>query len=154
MRDFRFPLDRALNLRATQLDLAQAEFQKAAATLAAIQRDRAALASAEAAAQTDVRRTGVPGEELSALEGFLIGVEFHERRLAQRQQQAAELFETRRRELLEARRCHELLVRLRARRFAEWRDEMSHELESDAAESYLARWKGRLRPAQMPKIER
>lgn len=147
MKSFHFPLDRALSVRATQLDLAQAAFQKAAAALATVDQERATLAAVEAASKTsienDARQTGVPGEELNALEGFHLAIESRQRRLTLRRQHAAQLLEARRLELLEARRRSELLQRLRARLYAEWRLEADRETEAAAAESYLARWSGK-----------
>ncbi len=144
MKSFQFPLDRALAVRGKQLELAQAAFQKAAAALAAVDRERASLTAAQLASENglenDARRAGVPGEELNALEGFRLGVESRQRRLTVRRQQATQTLETRRLELLEARRRSELLQRLRARRYAEWRAEADREIEAAAAESYLARW--------------
>lgn len=140
MQSFQFPLARALAVRATQLQRAEVEFQIAAATLAAAERERDALAAAESAAESGVRRPAVPGEELNALSDFRDRVRADRRLLLERRQQCIRGLEVRRRELLEARRRLRLLERLKERRFAEWKAEAAKELEAVASESFLAQW--------------
>ncbi len=142
MRAFRFPLQKALELRARQLDLEEAQFQRAAAALAAVDRERELLLSALTAAEALVRGVAVvPGEDLAALGAFRVHTGAEEKRIAQRRAQSEKALEEQRSVMLEARRRLRLLERLKERRHAEWSAEAAKELEEMASESYLARWR-------------
>ena len=142
MRAFRFPLQKALELRARQLDLEEAKFQRAAAALAAVDREREVLLSSLTAAEALVRGVAtVPGEDLAALGAFRVRTGAEEKRIAQRRAQSEKALEEQRSIMLEARRRLRLLERLKERRHAEWSAEAAKELEEMASESYLARWR-------------
>jgi flagellar export protein FliJ len=142
MRAFRFPLQKALELRARQLDLEEAKFQRAAAALAAVDREREVLLSSLTAAEALVRGVAtVPGEDLAALGAFRVRTGAEEKRIAQRRAQNEKALEEQRSIMLEARRRLRLLERLKERRHAEWSAEAAKELEEMASESYLARWR-------------
>jgi|YNPBryunderm2012_1023409.scaffolds.fasta_scaffold01808_3 flagellar FliJ protein len=83
----------------------------------------------------------VTGGELAALESYRRRL--HAER-ARKQQELADCearIEAQRQRVVEARRRVRLLERLKERRYAEWEAEALRELETLAAESYLARWK-------------
>jgi hypothetical protein len=138
---FRFGLERVLELRRRQLEAAEGRFRLQAAALAELDATRAALESAAAEADREVRRwPSVNGRDLAALAEFRLHVRAREQSLsAQRTEGERELAE-RQREMLEARRRCRLLERLKERRWGEWREAANRELEALAAESYLARW--------------
>lgn len=142
MRAFRFPLQKALELRARQLDLEEAKFERAAAALAAVDREREILLSSVTAAEALVRGVApVPGEDLAALGAFRVRTGAEEKRIAQRRAKSEMALEEQRGVMLEARRRLRLMERLKERRHAEWSAEAAKELEEMAAESYLARWR-------------
>jgi flagellar export protein FliJ len=142
MKSFQFPLQKALDLRATQLELEEAGFERAAAVVAAIDREREALLEARAAAERQVRGAlSVPGEDLAALGAYRRHAEAEEKRIAQRRAQAVQALDQQRGVMLEARRRLRLLERLKERRQAEWTAGAAKELEEMASESYLAQWR-------------
>jgi hypothetical protein len=72
---FRFSLQKALEWRATQLELEEARFRQAAEAVAELDRARAALREAGDAAEADLRaRRTVPAGELEALGEFRMRV--------------------------------------------------------------------------------
>ncbi|MGA7236386.1 MAG: hypothetical protein WBY44_11945 [Bryobacteraceae bacterium] len=142
MRAFRFPLQKALELRARQLELEEVKFQRAAAALATVDRERELLLSARTEAEALVRGAApIPGEDLAALGAFRRHTETEQKRIAQRRAQSEKALEDQRGVMLEARRRHRLLERLKERRHAEWSAAAAKELEEIAAESYLAQWR-------------
>jgi flagellar export protein FliJ len=142
MRAFRFPLQKALELRARQLEIEEAKFERAAAALAAVDHESQILLSECATAESVVRgAAAVPGEDLAALGGFRRHAGAEEKRIAQRRAQNEKALEMQRSLMLEARRQLRLLERLKERRHAEWSAEAAKELEEMASESYLARWR-------------
>lgn len=141
MKTFQFPLQKALNLRATQLGLAEAKFQEAAAAVAEADKQREMLLESQATAEAQVRRaTTVAGEELAALDSFRRHARLDEKRLAQQRAVRVAALDERRGAMLEARRRLRLLERLKERRHAEWSAQAAKELEELASESYLACW--------------
>jgi flagellar FliJ protein len=142
MKTFRFPLQKALELRARQLELEEAKFQHAAAALAAVDRERDLLLSARTQAEALVRGAEpVPGEDLAALGAFRRHTEIEQKRIAQRRAQSEKALEEQRGVMLEARRRLRLLEKLKERRHAEWSAAEAKELEEMASESYLAQWR-------------
>jgi flagellar export protein FliJ len=142
MKTFRFPLQKALELRATQLAMEEARFHRAAARVAAADGERQALETARAAAETEVRAAAsVAGQELAALGAFQAHAQALGKTIAGRRAQCVEAMETGRAAMLEARRRLRLLERLKERRRAEWTAAASKEVEETAAESYLAQWR-------------
>jgi flagellar protein FliJ len=141
MKAFRFPLQKALDLRMRQLELEEAKLQQAAAALAAVDRERESLLKGRADAEALVRAgKAVPGEDLAALGAFRLHTDAEAKRIAQRRAQSEGAMEEQRKIMLEARRKLRLLEKLRERRYAEWSASAAKELEEMASESYLARW--------------
>jgi hypothetical protein len=142
MNSFRFPLQKALEWRQTQLELAEAYYREQLAALARIDRERAEMEAAGIRAEVEVRDwSPVAGSDLAALGTFRLLVRRREReidaqRLASRQELGA-----REAAMLEARRRCRLLERLKERRVAEWQAANNREIEALAAEAFLAKWK-------------
>lgn len=140
MNAFRFPLQKALDLRQFQLHLEEAKFERATANLAAVDRERDALRAARATAEHQVRAAAVLGRDLTALDAFRRRAHIEEGRIAARRGQCEAIREERRRATLEARRKLRLLERLKERRQAEWNAAAAKELEEIASESYSSQW--------------
>jgi flagellar export protein FliJ len=141
MKTFRFPLQKALELRQQQLETEEAKFQQATAGLAAVDREREALSAAQAAAEAQVRAAvSVTGAELAYLNAFGVYAAAEAKRIAIRRAQCVKAMEEQRAAMLEARRGLRLLERLKERRQAEWTAEAAKEIEEMASESYLAQW--------------
>jgi flagellar export protein FliJ len=141
MTSFRFPLERVLDWRRTELELAEARFKRQAGALAELDRQRAELEAAGIRTEIQVRQwRPVSGGDLAALGGFRLQVKVREQGLAARRAECQKELEKLQNAMLEARRRLRLLERLKERRLAEWRAAFDRELEEQAAVSYLARW--------------
>jgi hypothetical protein len=142
MTTFRFPLQKALEWRSTQLALEEARFRRAAEAVAELDRARAALEAAGVRAEVELRtQRSVRAVELEALGEFRLHVRRREREIATRRTEALRQLAERETAMLEARRRCRLLERLKERRLAEWTRERDRELEEVASESFLARWR-------------
>jgi hypothetical protein len=141
MTTFRFPLQRVLDWRRTQLELEEARYKQQAAELAALDRSRAEVEAAGIRAEIQVREWNpVAGHDLGALGSFRLRVKAREAEIAVQRMGCARKLDERQKIMLEARRRCRLLERLKERRAAEWREACAHELEELAGESYLAKW--------------
>ncbi|HUI53648.1 MAG TPA: hypothetical protein VLY04_01665 [Bryobacteraceae bacterium] len=144
MTPFRFPLQKALDWRRTQLELEEARFKQQAAALADLDRERAELEASGIRAEVEVRHwQPLNGRDLAALGGFRLQVKQRQAHLAARRAECQRDLDARHAAMLEARRRCRLLERLKERRLAEWQAARDRELEELASESYLARWNQR-----------
>jgi len=141
MTAFSFRLERVLEWRRAKLDLAQAAMGRLAAECARWDATLAKLANARAAAEALVQSPGgVNGADLSALAQYQAHVA-QQRKIALDRRRDCEIrMEQQRARLLEARREHRLLEKLRQVRRAEWESSVNREFEALAAETYLAQW--------------
>jgi flagellar export protein FliJ len=141
MNAFRFSLQKVLELRRKQLELAEAQYKQKLAEVSALDRLRAETEAAGIRAEIDLRQHApVTGRDLSALDHFRLRVKHDEARIAARRVEAAKEAATRQEAMLEARRRSRLLDRMRERKFQEWESARDKELDEIASESYLAHW--------------
>lgn len=141
MTSFRFPLQKVLDWRRTELDLAEATFKQQAAALAGLDRERAELEAAGIRTEIQVREwRPVSGGELAALGGFRLQIRKRGQDMAARRVECAKELAARQNAMLEARRRLRLLERLKERRLAEWRAARDRDVDEQAAVAYLARW--------------
>ena len=141
MIPFRFPLQRVLGWRRTELEIEEIKFKRQAAALADLDRARAELEAAGVTAEVQVRDwSPLSGCDLAALGGFRLYVKMKEREIATRRVECQEKLDAQQRAMLEARRRCRLLERLKDRRFSEWDLAQNRESEQLAAESHLAQW--------------
>jgi hypothetical protein len=139
---FRFPLEKILEWRRTQLELEEAKYRQAAEAVAAIDRARAEVEAAAVKTEFEVRRwDAVAGRDLHALGDYRLHVHSQEQALAARRGECVKQATAQQTAMLEARRRCRLLERLRERRLAEWKVAQDRELDALASESYLARWR-------------
>lgn len=144
MNSFRFPLQKALDWRRTQLELEEIQFRQALAALAELDRARAELEAAGIRAEVAVRNWNpVAGGDLTALGSFRLRVRMEEKNLAARRGEYERKLAVRQAAMLEARRRCRLLERLRERRLSEWQAAADRELEELAAETFLLQWNRR-----------
>jgi hypothetical protein len=141
MTNFRFPLEKVLDWRRTQLELEEAAFRQRMAVLAAAEHARAQMEAAATTTEAEVRRWNtVSGADLAAFGDFRLHARAQEAALAARRAECAREVATQQASMLEARRRCRLLERLKERRLTEWKSSLDRELESIASESYLAQW--------------
>ena len=143
MTSFRFSLQRVLDWRRTQLDLAEARYKQQAAALAELDRVRGEIEAAGVQAEAEVRSGGqVQGRDLAALGSYRLHVRMQEAQIQAKRQECERILAQRQNAMLEARRHCRLLERLKERRLAQWKEACDHEMEELASESFLAQWKG------------
>ncbi|SRR5579872_5650471 len=141
MTTFSFRLERVLQWRQAQLDLARAAMSRVTAECARWDATLAKLADARTQAEGLLQTQGpVSGAELGALSRYQAHIE-QQRKIALDRRRDCEIrLEQQRARLLEARREHRLLEKLRQVRRAEWELAVDREFEALAAETYLAQW--------------
>jgi len=141
MKNFRFPLDKALQWRRLELELEEARYKQQSAELSDLDRRRAEVEASGIRAEIQVREWNpVAASELTALGSFRLRVKNEEADLARRRVECARKLAEQQQQMLEARRRCLLLERLKEKRLAEWKSARDHEIEEIAAESYIARW--------------
>jgi len=141
MTTFRFPLQKVLDWRRTQLELAEASFQRQIAALASIDRAYAEMEASGIRAEMEVRRWDpLAGLDLAALGRFRLLVQSREKQISLQRAECQRELAVRKSAMLEARRRCRLLERLKERRLGEWTLARDRELEEVASESFLARW--------------
>ena len=141
MNAFRFPLQKPLDWRRTQLELEEARYKQHAAELAALDRLRAEVEASGIRVEVEVRAWDkIGGSDLAALDRFRLRVRNERARIAGQRIAAVRKLAGQHEKMMEARRRCRLLERLKDRRLSEWRSAHDKELESLATESYLAQW--------------
>ena len=141
MTSFRFPLQKVLEWRRTQLELEEIQYRLQVSALAELDRQRAELEESAKTAERQVREWDpLAGGDLGALGGFRLHVQQREREMLVPRAECSKQLARQQGLMLEARRRLRLLERLKERRLSEWRSARDKELEGLASESYLAKW--------------
>jgi len=141
MTSFKFRLQRVLDFRRTQFQIAESECHRAGAKLHAIQAQQAALASRKAETRKAVARAPeTTGQELAPLPGWYGWTVSTSRQLGQLERVAAQELQKRRNALVEAQRKVRLLEKLRDNRHAQWQVAFDREIEELAADSTNSRY--------------
>src|SRR5580693_299492 len=121
MTSFRFPLQKVLDWRRTQLELEEVRFKQQIAALADLDSARAELEAAGIKAEIQVRGwNALAGCNLAALGSFRLDVKQRENQIASYRVECQKTFEAQQGAMLEARRRCRLLERLKERRLADW----------------------------------
>jgi flagellar export protein FliJ len=141
MTTFQFPLQRALDWRRTQLELAEARVEQQLAAMAEIDQARSELYAMGRRTEVEVRQfPALEGGDLSALGSFRLAIKVRGKELAAKHVECQKELAARQTVMLEARRRCRLLERLKERRRKEWQSAADRELDELAADSYLAQW--------------
>jgi hypothetical protein len=138
---FQFRLQRVLDFRRTQFQIAEAACQRAGIQLHGIQAQQAALQSRKF--ETRKAIASLPeatGRELAPLPAWYRWTETERKRLTVLENAAAQDLQKRRQALVEAQRKVRLLEKLHDRRQAEWQCEFDHEIEELAADAFNSRF--------------
>ena len=139
VKSFRFPLDKVLDWRRTQLELEESNFKRERAAVVQLDRLRAEWEASGIKAEVQVRQwSPVTSEDLAALGAFRRRVKTQEAEIATRRAERLKALAVREAAMMEARRRCRLLEKLKERRWDEWRAGESREIEELASESYLA----------------
>ena len=139
MTPFRFRLQRVLDFRNVQFQLAESEYQRASAKVRSIQAQQATLAYRKSETRKSfVKLPEVSGRDIAPLSGWLRWTEGRRTLLAGMEQAAMQEVAKRRTILTEAQRKVQLLEKLRDRRKGEWQTAFDRELEEQAADAFRA----------------
>ena len=141
MKTFKFPLQRVLEWRALLLRAEEEKLAVLQQKLAALLAREKALNDSELKTETEMAKSpALSGMDLQQFAAFQLRVR-HERGSlkANRIQIEAQCVEQRKR-LLKARKEVRVLEKLRERRLESWNYLNDREIESIAAEAYIARW--------------
>src|SRR5205085_5962859 len=105
MISFRFSLQKVLDWRRTQLDLAEARYKQQAAALAELDRAHGEIETAGANAEAEVRNGGqVQGRDLAALGSYRLHVRMQERQIQAKRHECERVLAERQNAMLEAQR--------------------------------------------------
>jgi hypothetical protein len=142
MKQFHFSLEKALAWRRTQARMERLRWEQIRAEIGQINKARAHLSAEKDESAAAMRSAkSAMGEELAALEtfgGYVISerarLEIKRVECEKRLAEQAKIVTARERDV-------KVLEHLRARRLDAWNIEWEKELEQQAAETYLARWR-------------
>jgi flagellar export protein FliJ len=149
MTTFTFRLEKVLRWRQAKLDLEQFALSRLLAESARWGAVIAKLEGARREAENAVLSSGpVAGGDLAALATYQARVQKERQISLDRRRDCERRIEQQRAKVLAARREFRLLEKLRQVRRTEWETAVNREFEDLAAETYLARWAPRPRPAQ------
>jgi len=141
MRAYAFPLRQALEWRRTQLELEENKLRQLAASLEEMALEAVRLDLVKGRAEEAVRQApAVEAGDLWALAAYRQRLIAELRALAERRIACEQQVAAQRQRVLEAQRQCRLLEKLEQRRHAEWQKAADGEMETLAAESFLARW--------------
>jgi len=140
MMTFRFRLQRVLEFRRTQLQVAESECRRAEAKLNAVQARQTALDLRKTETRNAVARLpSVAGHDLWALPDWYRWTDAEKSRLTRLENASAEELEKRRAAAMEAQRKVRLLEKLHDKRRAEWQGAFDREVEEQAADAFRGR---------------
>jgi len=140
MNRFEFRLQKVMEWREKELEVEEARLKQRSLEVQELDRAYAALKSAEASAENELRgSTAIRGQDLAALAGYRRWAQAHARQLTAERAEASDRLAAQQQIMLEARRRCRLLERLRERRLAAWQAAENKEREEIAAESHLSR---------------
>lgn len=141
MKSFRFPLDRVLEWRSLQLRTAEEKLARLQQQLNELQRCAAELqATGERVGGELLASESMQGADLRALAAFQLKIKRDAVRMAHRIHDCEQAVQRQRSELIERRRDHRVLEKLKERRKDEWIYLAEQELESMASDAFLAKW--------------
>src|SRR5579883_1149006 len=141
MKSFRFSLQRVLEWREVQLRTEEERLSSLQQQLSGLLiRDKELQASLVRSEMELRTRPLIPAVEIAAITGFRKRVEDQRRQLRAACFKVERDIDAQRNKLLQARRDHRMLEKLREKRLAEWAYLHDRELEDVAADSFLAQW--------------
>jgi hypothetical protein len=142
MKKFTFPLSRVLDWRAIQARTEESKLEVLYAELRGIDAQETLLVQELAASEQAVLRAGAAtGAELAALDGFRRHVAARHTRLEQQRAECSQRVAAQIQIVVVRRRDVRLLDRLKQQRLNAWNQQLSREIDLQADEAYLARWK-------------
>lgn len=154
MRNFQFRLERVLDWYGNQFQVEQARLSVAMASLQEIQQNIARFHAECLSVEHDIiGRRDIPARDFPALGLYRLRARKTEQEFSQELQRREQSVKDQMQRVQEAQRRLRLLEKLRDRRLSEHRYLENKELETLAAESFLAKWErtpGHRTPAAPP----
>jgi flagellar export protein FliJ len=142
VKRFEFPLDRVLAWRRTQARLEEAKLEPLLAREQALQAAARRLEQeGQQAQQEALARPSSSGDELAALDNFRQHTLREQQRTTQAQAQLRVTIDAHRSAIAIKRRDVRLLEKLREQRWSAWQSAAAREVDQQAEDSHLARWK-------------
>jgi len=140
LKAFHFRLERILEWHAARLLVEEAELRRITAQAVELERAAMVLDQGRTEAENGVRLLAqINGSDLTALAAYRLSAEKRRQILREKLIETQKLVIGQRGKLMEARRKHRLVEKLRERRVTEWTMESNREIEQNASESHLAR---------------
>jgi flagellar export protein FliJ len=144
MKRFDFPLERVRRWRRTEMDIERAALEKLFTERRRLEQAVRDLDSQVRASQKALWQSTGPGatidpRRLVELDDFRAHVRREQHRIRRLEQQLHVQIVQQQAKLMEARRRHQLLERLRERALSEWEVAFQKELEDTASELFLAK---------------
>ena len=140
MKAFRFTLEPALRWRSALHAQEEEKLKRLLANLKALERQLLDVQTAKRdATRTSFGSEPVMGSDFQIVARYLLGLQSRQNELRVALAETTREVQTQKAKCLEAQRHVELLSSLRDKRFQTWRREQELELESLAAEAYLAK---------------
>lgn len=144
MKKFSFPLSRVMDWRATQARIEESKLELLYAERLGIEAREAALQQERVAAdQSVLAARAATGAELAALGGFRRFTVAEHTRLEKLRADCSRRITAQIQVVTLKRRDVRLLERLKQQKLIIWNHELSREIDLQADEAYLARWKSR-----------
>lgn len=141
MKAFRFPLERVLQWRRTQLELERAAMQHLVQRKLELDSAVQAIAASRTVAELAIAHaSSLDSRELQTLSAYQNRTTREKRSLLERRPQLDREVATQLVKITEAQRRVKLLERLREQRLQEWTGEMAKEQEQFATEAWLGQW--------------
>jgi hypothetical protein len=142
MKKFRFPLARVMDWRHTQARIEETRLEQTYAEQRGIDARETTLKEQRLQAQTAVLgAASVTGEELAALHAFRRFTVAEHTRLEQLRADCSRRIAIQIQVVASKRRELRLLERLKQQRFKAWEQEYSREIDAQADEAHLAKWR-------------
>lgn len=142
MNKFTFRLDRVLEFRQAQARLEESHLARLHHQVSVYDQNLSSLAQQrETESRALLASSSVTGSEMEALSAHHDHLTVSAMQVSLRRTETQKALALQVQKTMEARRGAQLLDRLRARRFEEWRKASDREAENQAAENYLLRWK-------------
>lgn len=140
MKRFIFPPERVRRWREEQVELEVAKLQHLFGQLSALGEEKKRVIAERGRSEKKIlEQPSVDAGELHALDAYRLHARAKVGEIERGQQEVSARIEQQRARVIEARRQAELLERLKAKMFAEWRALARHEEETLATELYLAK---------------
>lgn len=142
MKKFAFPLGRVMDWRHTQARIEESKLERLYGELRGIDARESALKAERAKAQAALlKASSVTGAELATLDNFRRFTVAEHTRLEKLRADCSARIAAQIQAVASKRRNVRLLERLKQQRFKTWEQEYGREIDAQADETYLAKWK-------------